>query len=280
MDNDDFEITIESTMVSPLFARAYYGNLYPEILKDPKAESLYSRTREIYSDADREFAAVEELIEEFLGLTLLIRSRVFDDAVKRFISNHPQACVVNLGCGLETNFFRVDTGKIRWFDLDLPEAIEYRANLIPETERCKYIAKSVFNRDWFTELDYSQKDGIFFIAGGLFGYFEEKEVASLFHDMAEFFVDGEMIFDINSKIGNTVVNRRLEQFGAKGVKFELAIGNPKRQMNKWSDQIEILDSYPLFSRLPLDPRWKRKTRYTMKLSNLISAVKCIHVKFK
>ena len=279
MDNDEFKITMESTMVSPLYARAYYGKLYPEILKDPMAQSLYSKTREIYSDADREFAAVEELIEEFLGLTLLIRSRVFDDTVKRFISNHPQACVVNLGCGLETNFFRVDNGKICWFDLDLPEAIEYRANLIPETERYKYIAKSVFNREWFSELDCSQKEGIFFIAGGLFGYFEEKKVASLFHDLAEHFVDGELIFDISSKIGNMVVNRRLEQVGARGVKLVLAIGNPKRQMKKWSDKIEILDSYPLFSRLPLDTRWKRKTRYTMKLSDLISAVKCIHVKF-
>ena len=45
-----YESTIESTMVGPLYARAKYGILYPEILKDPLAEPLLKQVYELYPD--------------------------------------------------------------------------------------------------------------------------------------------------------------------------------------------------------------------------------------
>ena len=35
---------MESTMIGPLWARAKYGALYPDILKDPEAEILIRKS--------------------------------------------------------------------------------------------------------------------------------------------------------------------------------------------------------------------------------------------
>lgn len=42
-----------------------------------------------------------------------LRARCFDDAVRRFLRDHPDGSVVALGEGLETQFWRVDDGRVR-----------------------------------------------------------------------------------------------------------------------------------------------------------------------
>ncbi|MEG3847795.1 hypothetical protein QT971_12285 [Microcoleus sp. herbarium19] len=34
--------------------------------------------------------------------------------------------IVEIGCGLNTRFERVDNGQVRWFDLDMPDSIAVR----------------------------------------------------------------------------------------------------------------------------------------------------------
>jgi O-methyltransferase involved in polyketide biosynthesis len=50
-----------------------------------------------------------------------------DRALKAYLTDEPQATVVNLGCGFDTTFQRVDNGTMRWIDLDLPDVIELRS---------------------------------------------------------------------------------------------------------------------------------------------------------
>jgi O-methyltransferase involved in polyketide biosynthesis len=271
------EITIESTMVGPLYARAFYGDRYPEIFNDSDASRIIKRVRELHPEATEEFSNLERVVDEFLGLTLLIRARVLDDAVHEYIETHPKASVVNLGCGLDNPFSRVDNGTIRWYDLDLPDAIEYRLKLIPETMRSKCIATSVFDTGWFDNVEYTSEQGIFFIAGGLFGYFEEEKVSGLVKTMANHFCSGEFFFDVQSGFGNKIVNRRVRTSG--GVEFKLAVGNPVKQLAKWSEKLEVVDWFPMFSRIEWDTNWSMKTKLLMKMTNLSSAGKFIHLKF-
>jgi O-methyltransferase involved in polyketide biosynthesis len=160
------------------------------------------------------------------------------------------------------------------------EVIEYRLKLIEETSRSRCVPKSIFDRNWFREVGYSEDNGIFIIAGGLFGYFEESKVTSLLSSMAEYFPAGELMFDIQSRLGNAVVNRQIEKTGASGVRFRFALGNPKKRVTEWSDKIEVVDWFPMFSRTRRNPRWSRKTRLTMSISDLFAASKMVHLRFQ
>ena len=49
--------------------------------------------------------------------------------------------IVQLGCGLETVYYRCDNGKSHWYAVDLPHVVEYRRELLPEPERETYLAE-------------------------------------------------------------------------------------------------------------------------------------------
>ncbi len=279
MTNSD-DRGIMSTMVGPLYARAFYGKKYPDILVDPSADAVLEKVRQRHPGAEDDFQKLEQVVNEFLGLTLLIRARVLDDSIRNYVSGMSTATVVNLGCGLDSSFSRVDNGAIQWYDLDLPEAIAYRLKLIPERPRSKCIASSVFDTDWFNEVDYSEGQGVFFIAGGLLGYFEENDVSALVKDMAEHFSGGELIFDCQSGFGNRVVNRRVLKAGNSGAEFRMAVGNPNKQLASWSDRIDIVDSFPYFTRVPWSSQWSRNTRLMMRVTDALGAAKFIHIRFQ
>ena len=271
--------TIQSTMAGTLWARAKYSKLYPNVLRDDMAAELLEKVMKFHQGAEEDFAVLEDFIDEFLGVAFIVRARTFDDAIRKYILERPYASIVNLGCGLDTTFYRVDNGQIHWYDLDLPDAIEYRLRLIPETDRSTCIPKSIFNYSWMKDVEFTEENGLFMIAGGLFAYFEEKDIGPLFGEMARAFPGGEILFDSSSSGGNRIINRRFKRTQVTGIdhKFD---AKSQKQVESWSNNIQVKDWFPFFSRIERDPRWKWKTRLMMSLNSKIGLAKFIHVKFK
>ena len=70
-----------------------------------------------------------------MGKGVIARTVVFDELVKNFIEKNPDCTVVNIACGLDTRFYRMDNGKITWYNLDLPETIAIRNQIFEESGR-------------------------------------------------------------------------------------------------------------------------------------------------
>lgn len=64
----------------------------------------------------------------------------------------PGPVVVNVGCGLDTRFQRIGGGKAVFYDMDLPEVIALRRELIPEQPGNAYIAASLLETGWMDDL--------------------------------------------------------------------------------------------------------------------------------
>ena len=116
---------VPETMLQTLHARAQYTLSHPQLLSDPQAVELVSRI-------DYDFTAARS--DQFMSFGTAARTLLFDDLVRDFIARHPGCTVVNVGCGLDTRFHRVDDGKTRWYDLDLPQVIDVRRRLIAPVE--------------------------------------------------------------------------------------------------------------------------------------------------
>ena len=71
-----------------------------------------------------------------------------DRIIRDFLERRPNGAIVQLGCGLETTYYRCDNGRARWYAVDLPHVIEYRRGLLPEPERECYISGNAFAKDW------------------------------------------------------------------------------------------------------------------------------------
>ena len=267
---------IQSTMVSTLWAKAAYSKLYPEILDDKKSRKIIKRVYDDYPLTKIEFEKIYDVVDEFLGLSIIIRARVFDNVIKQFIKKFPRASVVNLGCGLDTTFYRIDNGSIDWYDLDLPEAIKFRNKVISPAQRCFSIGNSIFDYSWMNKINYEKEKSILFISGGVFYYYEERKVLQLIEKMATHFKGGELIFDNLSGLGNRILTRKLRE---TGVKYKFGVGNPKKQFSKLSDNMIVIDWFPYFSKISYNPKWKFKTRMMMKLTDWLNLGKFIHISF-
>ncbi|MHA2283809.1 MAG: class I SAM-dependent methyltransferase [Promethearchaeota archaeon] len=276
--------TVQETMLGPLWARASLSKLYPELLNDQKAI-------EIIQKVDYDFSAIQLYLEQWRGLGLLARARNFDDAIKKFIMKHPNSTVVNIGAGLDTTFYRVDNGKIKWYDLDLPDAIEFRKKFLSESERNNFIAKSAFDVSWFDDIEFTKEDGIFFITGGFIYYFTEVDISSLFDAIARKFPLGELIFDCISKIAMKVANKRAKKAGIYPKHYfslvncqlmdfwQFSIGNPAKQVSNWSEKIQVIDWFTIWKKLSINPDWTKKTLRMIKISERLKTAKIVHIKF-
>ena len=265
--------SVQETMLLPLWGRAKYSRLYPELLDDPEANK-------IMEGIDYDFSKVGQGFGETGGLAWLIRARNLDNAIKKYIKKYPEATVVNLGCGLDTNFSRVDNGKIKWYDLDLPDAIAFRKTFIPETLRSKCISKSIFNISWFDNVEYKKEKGIYFLAGGLFYFFKEDEISGLVSKMADKFPDGKLIFDALSKTGLNMANKMIKKTGNHGVKGYYWVNNPKKEILRWSDKIQITDCYPFYKNIERNSKFKFGTRVKMNINDLFNISRFIELGFK
>ncbi|MFX1575207.1 MAG: class I SAM-dependent methyltransferase [Promethearchaeota archaeon] len=264
--------SIQETMIGPLWVRAMLSKKYPEVLEDPKAVDILRKI-------DIDFSELKEHLGRWRGIGLLARARNLDNAVKDYIKEYPQATVVNIGAGLDTTFHRIDNGSIKWYDLDLPDAIEFRKQLIPETSRSKYVPRSVFNFDWLNEVEYDQTKGIFFIAGGFIYYYKEEQISKLFITLANKFPGGGIAFDCVNKIAAKIINRRAKKYSSE-LSFSLPVGNPEKIILKWSDKLQIKEWYTMYSRLPRNVKLHKKIRRMIKGSELLKIAKIVIVVFK
>jgi len=193
---------VAATMLFPLWGRAQVSKEYSSLFYDAKAVELVERIDYDFLTSDMSFAGIlldiigkANLLPMF-GLAALM-AKQFDDKIKAYITEHPHASVVNLGAGLDATFYRVDNGLIRWYDLDLPDAIDFRRQLLPEPDRVTYIAKSLLDPSWCK--DINAENGVFMIAEAVLPFFAESEMKQFFSMLADNFHNGEIVFAIMSR---------------------------------------------------------------------------------
>ena len=175
---------VAETLLYPLISRYVETKKENGVIKDPKSI-------EIIEALDYDVKNTKLFPVSQLGTCL--RTIIFDEAVLDFIGKNPDSVIVNLGCGLDTRFPRVDNKQILWFDLDLPETIEIRKSFFPETSRHRFIAKSVLDYSWTDEIPKNKK--LFIIMEGLSFYLTEEENRKVISIIRKNFKDADFYME-------------------------------------------------------------------------------------
>lgn len=128
----------EETLLIPLYGRAVHTRQGGRLLSDAKAV-------EMVEEIDYDFARFDGS-RDLYGCVL--RSAVIDHWVAGFLREHPAGTVVEVEVGLNTRFERLDNGRVRWVDLDLPDATALRRRFFVDTDRRRMIAASVLDEAW------------------------------------------------------------------------------------------------------------------------------------
>ena len=182
---------VPETLLVALYLRAAETRRADGIIRDEKAVEMIQSIEYDFSRFNKAWAS---------QVGVAVRTEILDEATTAFIRQYPDATVVNMGAGLCTRFNRVDNGRIIWYELDLPEAIEIRRRFFTETDRHRFIEGSITDFSWMEQIQGAGNQPVLFLGEGLFMYFEEQEVKNVFIEMADHFPGAELLFEINGPV--------------------------------------------------------------------------------
>jgi O-methyltransferase involved in polyketide biosynthesis len=259
---------VSETLLLPLWSRAKTSRDHNSLFYDAKAVELVEKI-------DYDFSTLDENPLES-DLFFVARAKQFDDKIRAYIREHPRASVVNIGAGLDTTFYRVDNGTVRWYDLDLPNAIALRERLIPETKRVTYIAKSLFDSSWYMDIKNTE-GGVFLMAAGVLFYFEESQIRQFFSSLADNFPGSEIAFNAHSELGISFANRILRSTGVENAAIKWVLKDVY-EITKWDKRITVIDQVPYFKNIPRDPAWGEEINRHMDVNDAHRIFKIVHLR--
>ena len=221
--------TVQETLVIPLFGRLVCSERFPELFSDPEA-------KRICDSLDYDFAEKRKKMESAAGLfgALEVAQRQYDlrSEVEAYLKDHPKAAVVNLGCGLDDTFS--DNGQCRGYNIDLPDVIKVRSELLPSGDRETNFACDLNDFSWMDKIDAG--GGAVFFAAGVFYYFRTADVKRLFQAMAKHFPGGVLVFDSCNERGAKLMRKTwLKEAGITDVDAFFSLEH-EAELNAWSDR--------------------------------------------
>lgn len=261
--------SVQITLLLPLWGRAAETKKNKPLLKDETAVKIISQI-------DYDFTTIAQSIHDITQHEWICRSIYIDNAIREFLKKHPKATIVNVGCGLDTTFDRVDNGSLYWYDLDFPDVIDLRRKFISENGRRKFIASSFLDERWFNQIHI--EDNILFMAAGVLYYLEESQVKDIFKKLSCTFPAGEFIFDAASPVGVKVANEKLlQKVGLDESSFmKWGIQNSD-EIKKWDIKLEFIKEFPMYKNMKKGLSLRNKI--TAAIADHYKMMYMIHLKF-
>lgn len=179
---------VQETLLIPLYGRAQDARRRTSVLHDHKAIELVT--------------AIDYDFEKFRGPSLagsVLRASIFDQYVRDFLTAHPDGTVVDMGCGLSTRFDRLDNGRVRWFDLDVPDTMALRRRFFEDGERYTMIAGSIFESDWYEQVT-TVPGPYFLLSEAVLLYFSADQVHAVLKQFAAAFPGSLLAFDTGGEL--------------------------------------------------------------------------------
>ncbi|MBN2478760.1 MAG: class I SAM-dependent methyltransferase [Parachlamydiales bacterium] len=131
-------------------------------------------------------------------LEIASRKELIKEVISKFINKNENSIIINLGCGLDNYFDRLNTTNVFWFDIDLSGVINLKKKFFRESDNYKLISKSIFDFSWLNKIPKNKKTLV--LIEGLLPYFEEKDVKMLIDKIISNFPDSELIIHVISHL--------------------------------------------------------------------------------
>jgi methyltransferase (TIGR00027 family) len=256
---------VADTLFIPLLMRSMEARHPKAIIHDEKAAELVNRLEYDFSKYRK---------ASFSAIGTVIRARHFDYKVASFINKNKKAVVVNIGCGLDTRFYRIaGRGDAVFYELDLPEVISLREELLPAQDNDINLRASMLETEWMDQLLGKHPDSRFiFIIEGVLMYFPEEQVKGVIHNLAVRFHGSELHFDTLSRFFSKQSHRHDAVKYAKA-KFQWGMDDEK-EIEQWAPNIRHIETKLYMNQEKR--RWGIKGFIARRIPALLYSSKLLH----
>lgn len=236
---------VPETLLVPLFYRAKETRGETPLIKDHKAV-------EIVDQIDYDFSRCTKWLTQ---ACVIVRTQLFQNVIRQFLETFPDSVVINLAAGLDNRFNEMDNGRVRWFDLDLPNVIEIRQRYFTESDRNRFVGADALDHSWMDKLGLEDPNvPILVIAEGLFPYLPEMECRKLLTALADRFPNSRVLLEI---FGSFIIGREWLVPEFKHIKpFPKFLWSPQDPytLETWDSRFKTLSVENLFDHH--DQRWR------------------------
>ncbi len=257
--------TVPETMLITVRARAIETDKSDGIIRDPYAKKILDSI----GNQDKK----KQKISGGSQVGVCIRTEYLDNVVKDFLKKSPDGTVVNLGCGLDARYERLNNSKVRWFDIDLPESIEVRRAFFEDHDNYKMLGVSALDFVWIKEIPTNKP--VLILSEGVLMYFEPSDVERLISVLAEAFPGALMAFDAISPwmVKNSNVHPDVKRYDAV---FRWGIDSEK-DVAAMAPGIEIMDTTHMMELY--SGKWPFFMRFFKYIPKLRTSSKMITMRF-
>lgn len=256
---------VTETLLITVAARAFDAGTPKPVLGDPYASGVLDQV-------SYDFEKVKMPPMHCAGVAL--RTRHFDRLTAGFLEAHPRATVLHLACGLDSRVQRVEWGSdVRWIDVDLPEVVELRRQLLPTSipgHDYKLVGADVTDDAWLEEIPADRPTVA--VMEGLVSYLKEEDAKGLLRRLVERFKEGELLFEcINSTIMKSTKTKPVKAVDKTGAVFRFVVDDPK-QLEEVHPQLEMLEAVR-FVEAPGVEEFSLQARLTMYILSWIPGLR-------
>ena len=229
--------TVQETLVIPLYGRWLCSQRYPHLFQDQNAVELMERIDYDFSELERKSAG---LMQEFGAMETAMRQKNMEWEVKNYLLSHPNAAVINLGCGLDCTGRVCDNGRCKIYNIDLPDVINVRDRLLPAGEREKNLALDLNDPAWMAVIDSDPVDGTVLFAAGVFYYFQTEAVRAMVAAMSRRFPGGRLAFDAAGKTAvKLMLKTWVKQADIQDVGAYFSVAHAKEELGHWAENLKV-----------------------------------------
>ena len=268
--------TVQETLILPLYSRKLCSELYPNIYRDETAVRLIDEIDYDFSEAEKNSRS---LMQRFGALEVAMRQTDLAWEVRAYLKTHPCAAVVNLGCGLDNTGRACDNGRCKIYNLDFPDVIALRQQLLPAGEREQNIPCDLNDTAWFSQIDAS--NGAVFFASGVFYYFLTERVKALVQAMADAFPGGVLVFDAANRAAVKMIAKTwLKSAKIKDVGAYFAVSDAQNELSSWGSRLRVSSrGYMLGYNDLRDPSVSGFFRFLAKVGDRMMKMQIVKINF-
>lgn len=270
---DVIEKTYDNSLndIYPLKLLSDWSKRYPDIIKDEWASKF------IY-DHKFDYSKINTHLSEYRNLILATTAAACDAKVRQYIMKFPKCTIVNLGCGLDNMFGRLDNGRIQWYSVDTHNIMSVRRAMYGERDREKTIGRSILDFTWIDDISCKRNQGVMFVCNDTLSYLKKSDVNELIGKIADRFPNAELVFAASSSGATNYINFLFKNSIFIRRKRRFYVNDAYKLFNSWRSDYKVMDEEPVMKYLPKDTKLKPDTGFKVAYNKTTFNHKIIHVK--
>lgn len=145
----------------------------------------------------------------------VMRASIIDGIVNDYISKNQPCTVIYIACGFDTRYWRIDKRDCTYIELDLPEVIDQKKELLGDQIDYKMISSSVFDFSWIDEVTKDGDGNFIIVMEGFLMYLQEEDVKKLLGEISQRFTNSQLVTDATDKKLSKGLYRQFTKWSSK-----------------------------------------------------------------